>query len=188
MPRLHPLPANLNAAVTEPTQRRTPARIPTSPRQRTAVPAPWCMIAASTRGVLVARLAAGAGAAFLTVVISAMVMARFQGRALAAAMGGFLAAHPLALGLALATLPSLAVAFSWRGAMLASAVVCALTLVGALLTLSKYRADAMASSVPVGARPDKRNRALLNGGEFGSVLAAALAWVGYNSGAVVLNG
>src|SRR4051812_14832750 len=69
----------------------------------------------STRGVLVARLAAGAGAAFLTVVISAMVMARFQGRALAAAMGGFLAAHPLALGLALATLPSLAVAFSWRG-------------------------------------------------------------------------
>src|SRR3954451_14639781 len=46
MPRLHPLPANLNAAVTEPTKRRTPARIPTSPRQRTAVPAPWCMIAA----------------------------------------------------------------------------------------------------------------------------------------------
>src|SRR3954470_20248692 len=48
MPRLHPLPANLNAAVTEPTQRRTPARIPTSPRQRTAVPAPWCMIAAKS--------------------------------------------------------------------------------------------------------------------------------------------
>jgi MFS family permease len=48
---------------------------------------------------LAARLVSGAGAALLNVVLSAMVMARFTGPALAPAMGAFLAANPLGIGI-----------------------------------------------------------------------------------------
>jgi MFS family permease len=47
---------------------------------------------------------------------------------------------------------------------------------------------AQATAARSGTRPSGEKRVLLNSGEFGAVLGAALAWVGYNSGAVVLNG
>jgi MFS family permease len=82
-----------------------------------------------------ARLIAGAGSALLSVVLSAMVMARFTGAALAPAMGGFLAAYPFGIGLTLVALPALAAAvLSWRTAMLVVAAGCALAAVPFVLT------------------------------------------------------
>ena len=74
------------------------------------------------------QLAAGAGAALLHVVLSTMVMPRFTGPALAPAMGGFLAAYPFGIGLAMIVLPALAAALSWRAAMLVAAAGCVLVL------------------------------------------------------------
>ncbi len=137
---------------------------------------------------LAARLVSGAGAALLNVVLSAMVMARFTGPALAPAMGAFLAANPLGIGITLVTLPILAVvAESWRVAALAAAAVCALALAVTPFVLSKGR-QSPASGVgthPAGAGP---RGGLLRPGEWGAVLACGIAWAFLNVGYVTLLG
>ena len=135
-----------------------------------------------------ARLVSGAGAALLNVVLSAMVMARFTGPALAPAMGAFLAANPLGIGITLVTLPILAVvAGSWRVAALAAAAVCALALAVTPFVLS-MKQSSPASGVgthPVGAGP---RSGLLGPGEWGAVLASGIAWAFLNVGYVILLG
>jgi predicted MFS family arabinose efflux permease len=126
-----------------------------------------------------ARIVGGAGAALLNVVLSAMLMGRFAGPALAPAMGGFLAAYPFAVGLSLVVLPALGTAIAWRGAMLAVAAACALVLAAAPFVLAR----APAGSAGSGTQP-----LLLRPGEWGPVLASGFAWVGFNAGAVVVFG
>jgi predicted MFS family arabinose efflux permease len=126
-----------------------------------------------------ARLAAGASTALLNVVLSAMLMARFTGPALAPAMGGFLAAYPFAVGLSFLVLPALGIAAGWRGAMLVVAALCALTLAAAPFVLAR---------APAGRAGSSTQPLLLRPGEWGPVLAAGLAWVGFNVGAVVVFG
>lgn len=131
-----------------------------------------------------ARLVAGAGTALLNVVLSAMLMARFSGPALAPAMGGFLAAYPFAVGLSLLVLPALGITIGWRGAMLVVSATCALTLAVAPFTL----APAPARAAPAGTADSNPHTGLLWPGEWGPVLASGLAWVGFNAGVVVLFG
>jgi predicted MFS family arabinose efflux permease len=131
-----------------------------------------------------ARLVAGAGTALLNVVLSAMLMARFTGPALAPAMGGFLAAYPFAVGLSLVALPALGTAIGWRGAMLVVAAACALTLAAAPFPLAR----ASARTAPAGNTGSDTHTGMLRPGEWGPVLASGLAWVGFNAGAVVLFG
>ncbi len=137
---------------------------------------------------LAARLVSGAGAALLNVVLSAMVMARFTGPALAPAMGSFLAAYPFGVGLTLVLLPTLAAAMlSWRGAMLAAAAGCALALVTVPFFLTERRSGSAPTTEP---RPVGRERrgGPLHPGEWGPVLAAGVAWAAINVGYAVLLG
>ena len=136
---------------------------------------------------LAARLASGAGAALLNVVLSAMVMARFTGPALAPAMGGFLAAYPFGIGLTLVSLPALAAAVSWRAATLAGAAGCALALVAVPFVLARRRPGPAPTTAP---RPvgTERRGGPLHPGEWGPVLAAGAAWAGMNVGYAVLLG
>ena len=138
---------------------------------------------------LIARLAAGAGAALLNVVLSTMVMARFTGPALAPAMGGFLAAYPFGIGLAMIALPSLAAALSWRTAMLAAAATCALVLAVVPLVLAARPArpaPPRAGSGPTG--DETRRGSLLRRSEWAPVMVSALAWASINAGYAVLLG
>jgi MFS family permease len=140
---------------------------------------------------LLARLLAGAGAALLNVVLSAMVMGRFAGPALAPAMGGFLAAYPLGIGLAMVALPALAAAaLSWRAAMLAAAAAAALALAAVPLALRRAPARAAAAARPPAdpGDPGARRRGLLLPGEWGPVLAAGAAWAALNAGYAVVFG
>jgi predicted MFS family arabinose efflux permease len=137
---------------------------------------------------LAARLSSGAGAALLNVVLSAMVMARFTGPALAPAMGAFLAAYPFGIGLTLVTLPALAaVAASWRAAMLAAAAGCALALVATQLVLASGHPHPIREAGPQPAGAERRG-GLLRPGEWGAVLASGTAWAGLNVGYAVLLG
>ncbi|WP_207540916.1 MFS transporter [Sabulicella rubraurantiaca] len=135
---------------------------------------------------LTTRLVSGAGAALLNVVLSAMVMARFTGPTLAPAMGVFLAANPLGIGIALVTLPILAaVAGSWRVAVLASAAACALALAITPFILAKDR-PAPASHVETQPAGGALGEASLRPGEWGPVLASGIAWAALNVGYVIL--
>jgi predicted MFS family arabinose efflux permease len=131
-----------------------------------------------------ARLAGGAGAALLNVVLSAMVMARFTGPALAPAMGGFLAAYPFGIGFSMVALPALAAAaLSWRTAMLAVAALGALVLAAVPFVLR-------APPPPAGPAPagTERRKGLLRRGEWGPVLAAGAAWAFLNVSFAVVFG
>ncbi|MCB4825397.1 hypothetical protein, partial [Roseicella aerolata] len=119
--------------------RRSGYALPTAPCRRFSSRSPRVLTLIAAQH-LVARLVSGAGAALLSVVLSAMVMARFAGPALAPAMGGFLAAYPFGIALTLLTLPALAVtAMSWRVAMLAAAAGCAFVLVATPFILAAGR-------------------------------------------------
>ena len=138
---------------------------------------------------LAARLTAGVGAALLSVVLSAMVMARFAGRALAPAMGGFLAAYPFGVGLAMVALPALAAAtLSWRVAMLGVAAGCALALAAVPLALVAGERVRLPAVSPEVSPVSVAGRSLLHRGEWGPVLAAGTAWGTLNAGFVVLLG
>lgn len=133
-----------------------------------------------------ARLVGGAGASLLNVVLSAMVMARFSGPALAPAMGGFLAAYPFGIGLSMIALPALASAtMSWRVAASIGAVGCALALAAVPFVLRSNAPKAGAARNGAGV---KGARTVLVPGEWGPVLASGVAWAGLNAGFAVLFG
>ena len=123
----------------------------------------------------------GAGAALLTVVLSAMVIGRFPGASLAPAMGGFLAAYPLGLSIALVALPVFA---AWRASMVAIAVICALVLVAVPFVLPA----GAARSVELTRREDGKARRLMHPGEWAPVVTAGIAWTVFNAAYAVLLG
>jgi predicted MFS family arabinose efflux permease len=134
------------------------------------------LAAAAGFGVALAgRLISGAGAVLLMVVLPTIVIKRFAGAALSAAMGTLLAGYPLGIGLGFVALP---VVGSWRMAMAATAAIAAVALVAAAIALAGNSASA------AGTRRGFR----LGAGEAAPVIAAGLLWGCLNAGFAVLLG
>ncbi len=134
------------------------------------------LAAAAGFGVALAgRLISGAGAVLVMVVLPTIVIKRFAGAALSAAMGTLLAGYPLGIGLGFVALP---VVGSWRMAMAATAAIAAVALVAAAIALAGNSASA------AGTRRGFR----LGAGEAAPVIAAGLLWGCLNAGFAVLLG
>ena len=128
---------------------------------------------------LVARLVAGTGAALLSLAGAKMVLDRFQGGALAPAMGVMLSAWPCGLALALVLLPLFAAEGRWRWGIAASALLsaAALLLLAALLPRDPPRAAGTAMP-KLGLQP----------GEWAPLLAVGTLWASYNAAYAVALG
>ncbi len=123
---------------------------------------------------LVGRSAAGAGSLLIGVVGSKMVMDRFTGSALPAAMGALLASYPLGIGLGLMLLPHFG---PWRVAMAASTAFCVAGLAVGLFT---------PEAVPLDRRAASPHR--LATGTLVPLTIVALIWTFLNAGYAVLLG
>ena len=123
---------------------------------------------------LAGRSAAGAGSLLIGVVGPKMVMDRFAGSALPAAMGALLASYPLGIGLGLMVLPHFG---SWRVAMAASTAFCAAGLAAGFFT---------PGATPIDRRVAPPHR--LGTGTLIPLMAVALIWTFLNAGYAVLLG
>ncbi len=123
---------------------------------------------------LAGRSAAGAGSLLIGVVGPKMVMDRFAGSALPAAMGALLASYPLGIGLGLMVLPHFG---SWRIAMAASAAFCVAGLAAGFFAPRAAPADQRA------APPH-----LLGAETLMPLMTVALIWTFLNAGYAVLLG
>ena len=123
---------------------------------------------------LAGRSSAGAGSLLIGVVGPKMVMDRFTGAALPAAMGGLMSSYPLGIGLGLMLLPSLD---SWRLAMAVPAVFSVLGLMAACFT------PGQASGAERMAPPNR-----LGPGVLAPLMAVALTWTLLNAGYAVMLG
>jgi cyanate permease len=104
-----------------------------------------------------------------------MVLDRFQGAALAPAMGIMLSAWPLGIAATLVVLPGFASAELWRGGLLAAGIFAAAGLpLLALLPAAPPRAAADADA-------DPGRGARLLPGEAAPLVAAGLVWAFYNT-------
>ncbi len=122
---------------------------------------------------LLGRVLAGCGGALLNLVLSKLVMDRFDGRSLPLAMGGMLMAWPLGLTLGLAVVPPLALGLGWRGAFWLLAGLAAL----AMLAVPLLRPDGpQPHQAGAAARPPN----------WPALLAAVLGWSSFNIGLVLV--
>lgn len=123
------------------------------------------------------RLFSGIGAVVLNIVISKMVMDRFEDATLGLAMGVLLGAWPLGIGAGSIFLPFLVVPLGWRGVMFFAAACCA-----AFLLLAWW-------AVPEGPRRAAgRLRFGLSGRVTAAVAAAGFVWLLGNAGYIILLG
>ena len=131
----------------------------------------------------VARIVAGAGSVLLGILVAKMVADWFAGRELALAMAVVLASWPIGIGAALATQGALAEALGWPAVFYAAA---AASLLGLVLVLAFYRPppDARATA-GAGAAVDAA-RIAISAREVALVSIAALVWVLFNAGLLVL--
>lgn len=83
--------------------------------------------------VSVGRIISGIGGVLLNVLLAKMVADWFGGKEIATAMGVMLTSWPIGMGLALASLGTLAAAHSWRGAVYITVVAAAVAFVLMLL-------------------------------------------------------
>ncbi|MFC7739403.1 MFS transporter [Roseomonas sp. GCM10028921] len=136
---------------------------------------------------LVGRLLAGIGAALLTVILSALLMERFIGYALAPVMGAFLATWPFGIALALLGLPPAVEMFggSWRAALLLSIGPMLVILPMAGLLLTNMDAGRALISAPSDPAPGALG---LAAAEVPPLAAIGCAWATLNAGLAVLLG
>ncbi len=120
-------------------------------------------------GIGAGRVIAGTGAVALTVLQSKIIAERFSGRALTAAIGLFVGAFPVGIGLAQIVQTRLASGFGWPAAFLSGAALSAAAL-GLLLAFWQPVAAPVASTR---AWPTRRERRLC--------LIAGLTWTLYNA-------
>ncbi len=128
----------------------------------------------------VGRVVIGVGGVLLNVALTKMVAEWFTGREISTAMGVMLTSFPVGMALAMALLPRLAVAYSWRAAV---QVCVTANAVGLLVLISLYRDPPVhvdATGPSAGARLTGRDVAL--SGSMG------LAWGLFNAGFFVLGG
>lgn len=123
---------------------------------------------------LAGRSAAGAGSLLIGVVGPKMVMDRFAGTALPAAMGALLASYPLGIGLGLMILPHFG---SWREAMAASTAFCVAGLAAGFFIPGASPSDRSTTS------PQR-----LGAGTLFPLMTVALIWMFLNAGYAVLLG
>ena len=133
----------------------------------------------------VARVVAGAGSVLLGILVAKMVADWFAGRELALAMAVVLASWPIGIGAALATQGALAEALGWPAVFYAAA---AASLLGLVLVLAFYRPppDAQAAGGAAGSAAVDAARIAISAREVALVSIAALVWVLFNAGLLVL--
>lgn len=131
----------------------------------------------------VARIVAGAGSVLLGILVAKMVADWFAGRELALAMAVVLASWPIGIGAALATQGALAEALGWPAVFYAAA---AASLLGLVLVLAFYRPPPEAAAGAAGGAAVDATRIAISACEVALVSIAALVWVLFNAGLLVL--
>lgn len=131
----------------------------------------------------VARVIAGAGSVLLGILVAKMVADWFAGRELALAMAVVLASWPIGIGAALATQGALAEALGWPAVFYAAA---AASLLGLVLVLAFYRPPPDARAAAGAGVAVDATRIAISAREVALVSIAALVWVLFNAGLLVL--
>jgi MFS family permease len=126
-------------------------------------------------GAAAGRLLSGAGAVLMNILLVKITADWFDGREMATAMAVMLTAWPVGLGLATATLGGLAMATSWRTALVVASGAAA---VGLVLVAGVLR-DAPARA-PAGAR------ASLPARDLGLAITSGVAWGAFNASLVAV--
>ena len=128
------------------------------------------------------RVIAGAGTVLLGVLITKMVADWFEGRGLALAMSIVLASWPIGIGIALGTQGALAEQFGWPAAFYATA---ALSLVALFLVVGFYHRPSHLAE-PVSSTHEAATKIAITARETILVSLAALVWVLFNAGLLVV--
>jgi MFS family permease len=139
------------------------------------------LVTAAAHGFMVAaggRVLSGVGAVLMNILLAKMVADWFAGRELSTAMGIMLSSWPVGLGVAAATLGSLATHASWRTAIVATAIVAAL---GLALIAFVYRDPPRPSGVAPGAQ-----RVKLESREIALATSGGFAWGCFNASLVAI--
>jgi len=127
----------------------------------------------SFAGAAAGRLVSGGGSVLMNILLIKITADWFAGREMATAMAVILTAWPVGLGLATATLGSVAMATSWRTAMVVAAVSAAL---GLIIMAVVFR------EAPVRAAPGAR--AALDRRDLGLAITSGVAWGAFNASLV----
>src|SRR5438309_6134791 len=127
------------------------------------------------------RLLSGVGAVLMNILLAKMVADWFTEREMSTAMAVMLTSWPVGLGLAAATLGSLATRSSWRMAIVATALAAAL---GLVLIAFPSRDPSRTAGGAAGAPP--AHRAGLAAREVGLAVSAGLAWGCFNASLVAV--
>jgi len=146
-------------------------------------------VAHSFLGAAGGRLLSGVGAVLMNILLAKMVADWFAGRELSTAMGIMLSSWPVGLGIAAATLGTLATQTTWRTAIVATAIVAAL---GLALIAFIYRDPPQASGAapPAQVKLTSREIALATSGGFawGCFNASLVAIIAFGPGLLTARG
>jgi predicted MFS family arabinose efflux permease len=134
----------------------------------------WLARAASPLAADAARIASGAGAVMLNVLLTKMVADWFDGKERILAMSILINAWPIGIGVALFALGPLGQAIGWRAAILAA---CALAAFGFAAVLFFYRAPPSAAP----AAPTGIGIEVLDAREWRLLAIASIPWLVYNA-------
>ena len=141
------------------------------------------LVTAGAHGFIVAaagRLLSGVGAVLMNILLAKMVADWFVGRELSTAMGIMLSSWPVGLGIAAATLGTLATRASWRVAIVATALGAAL---GLVLIAFAYRNPPRAAA---GATRAAAGRVRLPAREIALATSGGFAWGCFNASLVAI--
>ena len=138
------------------------------------------------------RLVSGIGAVLMNILLAKMVAEWFAGQELSTGMGIMLTAWPIGLGVAASTLGTIAVRWSWRAAIDATALVAA---IGLVLILTLYREPPGRSNdaaAPIAARfrlpPRDLALSVSAGAAWGCFNAAFIALLSFGPALLVARG
>src|SRR5262249_28451020 len=121
------------------------------------------------------RLLRGAGAVLMTILLVKVTADWFAGREMATAMAVMLTAWPVGLGLAAATLGTVAMHMSWRTSLVVAAATAAL---GLVIMATVFR------EAPVRAAPHARTA--LGARDVGLAITSGVAWGAFNASLVAV--
>ena len=127
----------------------------------------------SFAGAAAGRLVSGGGSVLMNILLIKITADWFAGREMATAMAVILTAWPVGLGLATATLGSVATATSWRTAMVVAAVSAAL---GLIIMAVVFREAPVRAAPGARAAPDRR--------DLGLAITSGVAWGAFNASLV----
>src|SRR5438477_29960 len=127
----------------------------------------------SFAGAAAGRLVSGGGSVLMNILLIKITADWFAGREMATAMAVILTAWPVGLGLATATLGSVATATSWRTAMVVAAVSAAL---GLIIMAVVFREASVRAAPGARAALDRR--------DLGLAITSGVAWGAFNASLV----